>query len=745
MNPPQRLAPGSTPHALRSLCFLALVAALLTSVLPGSGRQAAADGVVIVEPPVCDPACPPVRIGDQLIVKSHRVDVTIAQQLATTTIDQIFHNPNDWVAEGTYIFPVPEGATIDAFTMTVDGKPIEAKILDAQQARAMYDDILRRLRDPALLEYIGRGAIQASIFPIPPMEDRRVQITYREVLLQEGGLVRYRYPLNTERFSAAPLEQVSVRVAVESAEPVRAIYSPTHAIAIDRQDDYRFVAGWEASNVLPDTDFELIYTVAPDLIGASLLSYWDEAAQTGTFLLLAAPGLNREAAAVAKDVIIVLDTSGSMEGEKIEQAKGALVYILEHLNPEDRFAAIEFSTGVRYFSNELMPASAAPEAISWAKRLTATGGTDINRALLEGLAMVKPERPTYLLFLTDGLPTEGETEIATILNNVRQSAPESVRLFAFGVGDDVDTILLDTLVQEHHGASTYIRPGERLDEVVSAFYSKISTPVLTDVQLAVEGVHVEEIYPDPLPDIFAGSQLVIVGRYRAGGPATVTLTGRVNGEVQTFLFEDRIFRAEGGDEFLPRLWATRKIGYLLNQIRLHGENREWVQAIIDLSVRYGIITPYTSYLITEDDILTAQGRSAVALEEEARLAAAPTAASGADAVAQAAEAGNLAASDKAAPSHYAGADASDGAVRVAGHRAFVLKDGVWIETAFDPSTMTTVKVQFGSDDYFRLLDLRPDLGEAFALGERVIALSGGIAFEVTTETQPPLDFDQLGQ
>ncbi|MER3485597.1 MAG: trypsin, partial [Chloroflexota bacterium] len=181
---------------------------------------------------------------------------------------------------------------------------------------------------------------------------------------------------------------------------------------------------------------------------------------------------------------------------------------------------------------------------------------------------------------------------------MRQSAPENLRLFAFGVGDDVDTILLDTLVQEHHGASTYIRPGERLDEVVSSFYSTVSTPVLTDVRLRVEGVQVEEIYPDPLPDIFAGSQLVVVGRYRAGGAATLTLTGSVNGEEQTFIYEDRTFRIEGGDAFLPRLWATRKIGYLLNQIRLHGENREWVQAIIDLSVRYGIITPYTSYLIT---------------------------------------------------------------------------------------------------------------------------------------------------
>ena len=506
--------------------------------------------------------------------------------MATTKIDQVFHNSNDWVAQGTYVFPIPDGATIDNFVMFVDGEPIEAKILSADEARQIYDDIVRRMRDPALLEYVGRGAIQASVFPIPPGEDRRITIEYREVLTADAGLIRYVYPLNTERFSATPLEQVSVHVSVESADPVRVVYSPTHEIAIDRQDDRRFSAGWEDSNVTPNTDFELIYTVSSETIGANLLSYWDPTAQAGTFLLLAAPGIDAAQATIAKDVIVVLDTSGSMEGEKFEQAKVALTYVLEHLNPEDRFNIVEFSTGVRIYAGDLQPASAAPDAVSWVNSLVASGGTDINRALLEGMAMTKPERPTYVLFLTDGLPTEGEVDVPAILNNIRQAAPDNVRLFAFGVGDDVDTILLDTLVQDHHGASSYVRPGERLDEVVSAFYARVSTPLLTDVTLQVEGVTVEEVYPQPLPDIFAGTQLVVVGTYRTGGPAKLILSGQVNGQPQTYVYEDRSFRTEGGDEFLPRLWATRKIGYLLNQIRLSGENPEWVQAIVDLSVRY---------------------------------------------------------------------------------------------------------------------------------------------------------------
>lgn len=717
--------------ALLCLLTLQLAAPLLTR----------ADGLIVIDPPQCDPACStPTFIDDQLEVTSHKVDVTIVEQIATTTIDQVFHNPNDWVAEGTYIFPLPEGATVDKFTMVVDGVAVEANILSAEQARAIYNEIVMKMRDPALLEYAGNGAIQASVFPIEPGGDRRIQIKYQQVLTADNGLVRYVYPLNTERFSAAPLRNVSVRVAVESREPVRAIYSPTHQIALDRTDDYRFAAGWEASNLRPESDFELIYTVSQEQIGANLLSYVDPVSGEGFFMLLAAPGIASEQATVAKDVVIVLDTSGSMEGEKIQQARDALVYVLGHLNPEDRFNVVEFSTGVRFYADQLQPQSDAVDAAAWASRLQATGGTDINRALLEGMTFVDSSRPAYVIFLTDGLPTEGETEVGAILNNVRNSAPDNVRLFAFGVGDDVDTILLDTLVQDHHGASTYVRPGENLEEAVSTFYAKVSTPVLTDVAVSLGDLTIQDIYPQPLPDIFAGTQLVVVGKYRQGGPASITLTGQVNGTAASFTYGDQTLVSSGGDDFLPRLWATRKIGYLLNQIRLHGEQGEWVQAIVDLSVRYGIVTPYTSYLITEEDILTQQGRTAAAEREADDLAAAPTMSTGAGAVDEAATTGDMANAQSGAMSAPADAVvvAQDGteinvasALKLVGDRTFVDQNGVWTETTFDPSAMTTIKVVFLSDEYFALLIEHPDLAEAFALGHRVIAISGGQAYEVT--------------
>jgi Ca-activated chloride channel family protein len=621
--------------------------------------------------------------------------------------------------------------------MTVDGEPIEAKLLDAVEARRIYDDIVRNLRDPALLEYIGEGAIQASVFPIPPGEDRQIEIEYGEIIPSEDGLSRYRYPLNTERFSAQPLEEVSVRVAVETAESLRAVYSPSHDIAIDREDEFHFAAGYEESDVRPDTDFELFWSVSPDAIGASVVSYVDESGD-GYFLLLAAPGIDDETEIIAKDVIVVLDTSGSMEGEKIEQAREALLYVLEHLNPEDRFNIVEFSTGTRELSRDLMPAAEAGEAARWVQGLGATGGTDINLALLTALDMVELERPTMLLFLTDGLPTEGEVDIERILNNVEDAAPENVRLFAFGVGDDVDAILLDTLTSEHHGRTTYVRPGEALNEAVSGFYSGITAPVLADVTVDVEGVDVAEIYPAPLPDLFAGTQLIALGSYDEGGSATLTLRGEVNGEPREFSYPVT-FAKDGGSDFLPRLWATRKIGYLLNQIRLHGENDELIDAVIDLSLEYGIVTPYTSYLITEDDIISqeAQERAATALYDSS--SGAPS--SGAEAVSRAQEVQALADADSAVPLPAATFVTAEGeevtaaeVLRYAGTRAFVLRDGVWTDTTFDPDAMSTVDIPFASDEYFALLEEHPELGDAFALGQQVIVVLGDTAYRVTIET-----------
>jgi Ca-activated chloride channel family protein len=314
---------------------------VLSLILPGS---AFADGIIIPDPPVCDPGpCPPVIIPmDQLVIRYHHVTISIQDQLAVTHVDQVFYNPNDWTIEGTYIFPIPNDAAVSGFTLWVDGKPVEGQILDATQARQTYEQIVSSMRDPALLEYIGRGAVQARIFPIEPQSERRIELEYTQALPAEGGLVRYIYPLNTEKFSATPIESVTISVDIQSSTPIRAVYSPSHEIGISRESDRHVVVGYEAANVLPNTDFALYYSLG-ETEAFHLLTYrdpTDSSVPDGFFLVLLAPRINTIDQVIPKDLILVLDRSGSMDGEKFQQAQQATRYILDSLNQGDRFNII---------------------------------------------------------------------------------------------------------------------------------------------------------------------------------------------------------------------------------------------------------------------------------------------------------------------------------------------------------------------------------------------------------------------
>jgi Ca-activated chloride channel family protein len=718
----------------RSILLSASILIVLISslVLPAS---ALADGIIIPDPPPCDPGpCPPVVIPmEQLVIRYHHVTVSIQDQLAVTHVDQVFYNPNDWTIEGTYIFPIPLDAAVSGFTLWVDGKPVEGQVLDATQARQTYEQIVSSMRDPALLEYIGRGAVQARIFPIAPRGERRIELEYTQALPAQGGLVSYVYPLNTEKFSAQPIESVSVSVDIQSSAPIRAVYSPSHEVGVSRESDHHVSVGYEATNVLPNIDFALYYSLG-ETEAFHLLTYRDPTDSSdpdGFFLVLIAPRIDVTDQIIPKDLLLVLDHSGSMEGEKFQQAQKATQYILENLNHSDRFNIISFSTGVETYASSLRPASEAVKASAWLDHMSAGGSTDINRALLEAAAMVDPERSTYLIFLTDGLPTEGVTDSQTILDSFSKSAPDNLRLFAFGVGYDVDTILLDSLSQDHHGQSTYVQPGMNLDETLSTFYNSISTPVLTDLDLSFDGLSTYDLYPNPLPDLFVGSQVVLLGRYREGGKADISLSGDVNGERQTFSYLDQAFDKQSSADSLqaaiPRLWATRKVGYLLNEIRLKGANQEIIDQIVHLSIRYGIVTPYTSYLVSEEAPLGAAEQERLANETFSQLQAMPTAApAGPAAVQSAVDAGSLQGAGKAP--ELSGEAAS--AVQLVGSRTFVLSDGKWVDTAFDPATMKTTPVEFLSADYFALVANSPDLAAAFALGEQVIAISGSLVYEV---------------
>jgi len=697
-----------------------LMALVLLVVMVLHAMPVLADGIIIIDPPID----PPPHWTPWLTIRYHRVTVTIEDQVATTKVDQVFRNDGKIAAEGTYIFPLPPGAVVQNFVMWVDGQPVEGEILPADKARDIYESYVRRQRDPALLEYVGRDAVQARIFPIPVGEERRIQLEYTEILPAEEGMLHYRYPLNTERFSARPLEQVSICVSLTSQTPLRTVYSSSHQneVIITREGAYRASVSYEANHVLPDRDFELYASTTTDDIGANLLTY-QTGAEDGFFLLMLTPALETEMRRVLpRDILLVLDTSGSMHGEKLKQAQDALAYILRRLNPEDRFNVVAFSSGARVYAPTLQGPQEAEAAITWVYQLEALGGTNIYLGLSEALAQAYGTRPTVVIFLTDGMATEGIVDDDALLSTLAQEAPAAARIFPFGVGYDVNTLFLDQLAADQRGVPAYVAPEERIDEKVSVFYRRIQSPVLTNIALDFGGVQTYDVYPTPLPDLYAGMQLIVAGRYSGSGARTITLTGEVEGQRETYTYAGN-FSASGDKDFIPRLWASRKIGYLLTQIRLHGEKEEWINAVVSLSLRYGIITPYTSFLVEEpENVLSAEGRARAADELTEYFQGAPMAPSGEKAVEDAVLRQELEAADAAPTAGSAipapdGGQASASSIRYVGDKTFLCQANVCIDTAYIPDKMTPKTIIFMSEAYWQLTETQPELSVYFAVAE----------------------------
>src|SRR3989449_1099629 len=324
-------------------------------------------------------------------------------------------------------------------------------------------------------------------------------------------------------------------------------------------------------------------------------------------MLLLAPGAAADAATLRRDVVAVIDVSGSMSGEKIQQAKSALIQLLGTLREGDRFRLVAFSGGVRRYAQGWtgVTADARHDAETWIRSLDAEGGTNIAGALTEAFAQTPAEQSLgVVVFLTDGQASTGETDPERIAASAEQGRGK-FRVFSFGIGDDVNTYLLDRLTERARGTTEYIRPGENIERAVGSLAAKIASPVLTDVAIsATSGVELYDVQPGSLPDLFAGDEMVVVGRYRGAGSGeqSVTVWGRRSGRQEEFstTFADR----ENDDaRYVEQLWAARKAGALSREIRLHGQTRELMDALKQLALRYGILTEYTSYLVQEPNVV----------------------------------------------------------------------------------------------------------------------------------------------
>ena len=677
-----------------------------------------------------------------LRIERHHINVSIENQLATTKIDQIFANPNNSVLEGTYIFPFQDDVAISNFVLYIDGQPVEGELLAKDKARATYEGIVRSMQDPALLEYIGTRAFKARVFPIPAHGERRIQMEYSQVINVDSNLAKYTYPLRTDKFTNNPVGSLAVSIDIQSKHELKSIYSPSHEIAINRKDNHNANISYEGSDVNARRDFTCYYSLSDKEFGIDLITHRENLDEAGFFMLLISPKYKVDKKEIIeKDFIFILDRSGSMKGRKIEQAKDALRFCVNNLNDGDRFNLILFNTNIESFSKELVPIKKEREnAIAFIEDIEANGGTNINDALLAPLTeKPDPKRPRIVVFLTDGEATVGTTDTDLILKNVAKSNKNESRIFVFGVGYDVNVNLLDKLAEENSGTRQYVKPKEDLEIAVSTFYSKVSEPVLVNLELDIENISIKDQYPQKLPHLFRGSQITLLGRYTGIGKSKLVLQGEIEGKKQVFSNNAKFPNKESDNQFLPKLWAQRKVAYLVDEVRLNGEDKELVEEITRLSKKYGIVTPYTSFLVTEDmkdeSIFTHLQRGRInEARQFGRVVESSTATTKstqlAESLAIVPRGRAVQESVKLQTIKVQGqlAETSE-VIKVIKDKTFHLKKDVWVDSIHKPKTKTT-KIEFGSDAFFELLKNEPDLSKYLAIGKHVIVCYKHTCYEI---------------
>jgi Ca-activated chloride channel family protein len=647
----------------------------------------------------------------QLVVRAGtEVRITIEGRVARFEVEERFRNEGRMVAEANYLYPLPADAVFTDFSLFFGDQELKGEVLEAEKARAIYEEIVRTQRDPALLTLAGHGLLRARVFPIQRGETRRVILRYTQVLAQDGGAYRLRYALGAR--GDGPVS-ITVRAA---ADRFGIPYSPTHELARSAAEG-RVEARVEAA---PRGTFELLLPQRAGLAGLSALTH--AAGPDERFVLLVlAPPARGAAEALPRDLVFVVDVSGSMSGTKMEQARQALHDGLTSLTPRDRFRIIAFSSGVVEFGQGLEPATPAriAEARGFVDRLTPQGGTDIGAAL--ATAMDRPAtvgRVGLVLLLTDGQPTVGERSPEAIAG--RAAGAGRWRVFPIGVGHDVNTYLLDRLAAESGGRVEYVAPEADVRVATSRILERLTAPAVTDLRLVESPVRLLETTPSRLPDLYYGEEVVIVARYQGHGTGAVTVEGHRQGRRERFTarvdFPDRA----QDNRFLAPLWAARRIGELTRDLALEGQSDAVVRRIRELGQRYGIITAYTAYLV---------------LEPDAPVAAAPAAHVGARAFERAEQSAALRASaslpaeDRLAGGRGAGAGRGVPRRHVEG-RLFLQRDSVWTDVGH-ADTVEVMRVAALSPAWFALVRAVPEFAAWTGVGGDVLVAGRRVSVRVS--------------
>ena len=655
------------------------------------------------------------------------VRVELAGRVLKYEVDERFINRGGTLGEADYLFPLPNDAAFQDLKLSINGELVSGETMDAGKARGIYENIVRARRDPALVEWVGHGLVRARIFPLTPGEEKRVVVRFQSVAPREGGALRLDYLRGADPNRApggrSAADRASFSVVYRETPELGTPYSPTHQLAFGDSGGARVV------RVRGDArDVTMLIPVHSSSATSIAMLPYAPGNEDGFALITVSPPSGRRDGATPRDVTLVLDVSGSMNGRKIEQARAAGRQLLATLRPADRFRLVDFASDVHTFRDAFVTATPnnVREAGRYLDALEANGGTNIEGALREAL---RPEptrgRLPLVLFVTDGEPTVGDGDpdhLAALVSDANARAPIARRIFTFGLGADVNVSLLEQLALDGRGTSQFVRPTESVERMVGVVAERLVDPVLTDVRVRVEGdVRLSRLLPAQATDIFADHDLVVFARYAGHGDARVVVEGNQRGAPVRFTSTVSFPERSRDNPFVARLWATQRVGYLSAEKRKNGGGAELDDEIRSLGERYGIPTELTSYLVVEPNAvatMAAGARDQSAPPPRARQFEAAKAASAQRVVMNAAALDSMTMARAAASG--VGAATNDVTRRVGG-RTFVSRDSTWTDIRYDERMRTTVIKPYGAA-YFDLLAKLPELRAVFALGTRVIVV-----------------------
>jgi Ca-activated chloride channel family protein len=552
---------------------------LLVAALPAT---ASAQAFLDARPAAGDAAASPLPLVEE------RLEVRIDRQFASSTLSQTFVSRADERLEGRYALMLGEGARVSGFAYWNGERKIVGEVFEKEVAAQVYGEVSGLDRDPGLFEQVGEGAFTFRVFPIEPRERKKVEVRFGRYLARTGDTFEYRLALGADVHAA-------VDVTITDDREILGVESPTHRLTVERQ------AGAVRVTAVGGGDFVLRVRVQDEALTPRVRVHRDAGQDAYVLVTMGAPD-DADARVVPKDVTIVIDHSGSMDGEPMTQALAAADAVLARLSEHDRVNVIIFDDGVDqlYDVPRAVTDEVRAEARRYVAKVTSDGGTDIALALGRALAAQRhDDRPDVILFMTDG-----QSDAQAALKVARDDAGDA-RVFTIGIGSGVEKPLLSRLAAEKRGRFTFIPDASALEAGVVRVFEQVDHPVMLDV--AVRGA--QRSYPRTLPDLARGEELVVVARLRGDGP--ITVSGTVGGR-RVERVVDVTLPASEARPWVGRQWAGARVDDLLQEIALRGANEELQGEAIELALAYNLVTPYTSFLAIPEEELTDAAASTLA-------------------------------------------------------------------------------------------------------------------------------------